>query len=279
MGWLCAPIVAVLLMGCMKKNEVVTISTDHFVWGFYDGCDLRLYVEDSICTLYVKCGQNGSFYSTYSVDSRSKDLRCSPSPRGVSRCEELGDVGYNVETWDVVVAFNPCDSHIYAYSQIVSVEICADTVLAGRIPAGTPLNDRFEFLSFSPDEYIRNGYRVDTSRISACRDTLPRELQKSFMIGLPGVKLRELQNHRDVVSPAGREMASVPVYGKLSEIDFAQYECLGLGSSYVGAFRPLMSMSRKEMERLRVKVRYRDGSMRESKVECPYARTGDVIEY
>lgn len=97
------------------------------------------------------------------------------------------------------------------------------------MPAGTPLNSWFEFLSFSPEAYIRSGYCAAPPRVAACCNTLP-------------------------------------VYGRLTEIAFENYECTGR-DEVVGELRPLKPIGRKGMERLRVTMRLRDGSAREAKVE------------
>lgn len=104
-------------------------------------------------------------------------------------------------------------------------------------------------------------------RVAACRDTLPPALREPFLCGTQWMSVHtdELR-HPEAISPEGREMAALPVYGRLSEIAFENYECLGM-HVVVGVLRPLAPIGSKGMRHLQVTVRFRDGSVRVAKVK------------
>lgn len=140
-GWACG-LAAALLPGCrVIKNEAIHIWADHFVWEFYDGCNLGLLVEDSICAIYLPRDNSGERYPAFRVTSCSNEPIRDAHPKAVARCEALGDVGFNEMSRNEIIIFSPYEFHKYPYSPIVAVDIRADTTLFGSVPAGDPLNE------------------------------------------------------------------------------------------------------------------------------------------
>lgn len=100
----------------------------------------------------------------------------------------------------------------FTSNQVVDISITAESDWDIETPKGSSLDDRFLFLSGSPDEYLKNGYKLDISKVEAIKKTIDSRLNDVLEFYID----QTLQT-------------SLPVYGVLSEINFLDYQLLGFG--------------------------------------------------
>lgn len=114
---------------------------------------------------------------------------------------------YSLDATDLKVAWFK-----FTANQVIDITVTAESDWDVETPKGSSLDDKFLFLSGSPDEFLKNGYKLDTSKIEAIKKTADPRLEDTLNFYIK----ETLQT-------------SLPVYGVLSEINFSDYQLLGFG--------------------------------------------------
>lgn len=114
----------------------------------------------------------------------------------------------------------------FTANQVIDITVTAESDWDAKTPKGSSLDDKFLFLTTSPDEYLKNGYQLDINKIEAIKETIDPRL-------------------RDVLDCYidNTLQTSLPVYGVLSKIDFSNYQLLGAGKVWF-AFMPIDKLTK-----------------------------------
>lgn len=195
--------IGITFTGCVDRCEkevfryyITEYSVSHEITLFSDYSN-----QDNLYEIRFLWNNNGIVSHT----SKGKDLDAFKE-----LAQKNGDISYN----EVIECSNlgPLPVRCYFSEPISQISITCDKDIDPQHPAGTPLNDLFLFLTFSPDKFLKNGYKplnIDTEK----------ELAKVDNRFYTTVK-------NNVFKDFGT--SSEMVYGTLSEIDFSRYKFLGI---------------------------------------------------
>ncbi len=153
-----------------------------------------------------------------------------------SIARSYGDIGY-----PHLCRMNLLYTQVYNVDKVTNISVFAIDDWNDRYPGGSCLDDNFIFISGSPDSYIRNGYRLDDATV------------KKSIIGFKGYPWKGA-----LYDVLGSTYVSLPVCGKLSEIDFDQYTLLGFANN-LGLLDPI-ELSPHSKRQIAVEITYEDGT-------------------
>ena len=112
------------------------------------------------------------------------------------------------------------------------------------------MDDNFKFISGSPDSYIHNGYHLDS------------EIVDNAKAGF------EYWTWTALYDDLSSSYVALPVCGKLSEIDFNQYDLLGYDDN-LGLLEPIEQSAHPERQ-IAVEITYKDGT--KSRLTASYCK-------
>ncbi|MFC2270390.1 MAG: hypothetical protein ACFNJO_05420 [Porphyromonas endodontalis] len=124
--------------------------------------------------------------------------------------------------------------------KVTNISVFALEDWSDRYPKGSCMDDNFKFISGSPDSYIRNGYHLDSEIVDKAK---------------AGFEYLSWTALYDALSSS---YVALPVCGKLSEIDFNQYDLLGY-DNYLGLLEPIEQSAHPERQ-IAVEITYKDGT-------------------
>ena len=131
-------------------------------------------------------------------------------------------------------------TQVYNVDKVTNISVFALEDWSDRYPKGSCMDDNFKFISGSPDSYIRNGYHLDS---------------ETFDKAKAGFEYWSWTALYDALSSS---YVALPVCGKLSEIDFNQYDLLGY-YYYLGLLEPIEQSAHPERQ-IAVEITYKDGT-------------------
>lgn len=131
-------------------------------------------------------------------------------------------------------------TQVYNVDKVTNISVFALEDWSDRYPKGSCMDDNFKFISGSPDSYIRNGYHLDSEIVDKAKAGFEYWSWTAF--------------YDDLSS----SYVALPVCGKLSEIDFNQYDLLGY-YYYLGLLEPIEQSAHPERQ-IAVEITYKDGT-------------------
>lgn len=194
--------VSFLMARCTTKCKDKVLR--HFITAYSTTREISfLDVTSHYENLYIISyeSENNKFVS---IESKGNDLEIFKE-----LARKSGDIGYK----EVIHCANlkPLRHRSFSPVPITRIDITCDKDIDQNHQAGKSLNDLFVFLSFSPDKFIRSRYQPLSLKMEEDLKNVANPLQ-------PTVKSIYKQDGNSL------EM----VYGTLSEIDFSQYDFLGV---------------------------------------------------
>lgn len=163
-------------------------------------------------------------------------------------CQKNRDVSYSKH----VKYIGPIEiNRAFFAVSVQSVKVTSDRDWDEAHPAGTPLNDLIAFVSGSPDKFINSGYQVPT--IDESIFELARQQHPNL-----GRTLSLYHN--------GVEGASEPIYGELSQIDFSQYNLMGIDGSFA-AFEFDKYPDDDEAHKITIEITFENGTVSQATTE------------
>lgn len=219
------------LTGCMDRCKTEVLR--YYITHYSVSRDITLHSDLNNKNLYeITISFSGEEVVSYS--SQGKKLE---TFKELAR--KNGDTSYK----EVIECANlsPMPVRCFLPESVSGINITCDKDV-DQHPAGTSLNDLFLFLTFSPDKYIKNGYK-------------PLNIDKEK-------ELKRVDNRFKVVvsnffnsSGASSEM----VYGTLSEIDFSRYKLLGIPNNVCAEFSWITPPTNLSNYTLTVEIEFVDG--------------------
>lgn len=209
--------VALFVMGCRKESAFF----EHFIYEF-EVRDYRISVMQgwgSDRSLLIRCASDRSF-------SRRVGARSQGADRALYEklCIEIGDVAYNRKERLVYGSPETIGWNTYFAAQIKDISIVSDVDWDIDHPAGSSLDNLFAFLSYTPDKYIRQGYKYDRED---ALEVINKAVQRF------GVEATDFWRSSPLT-------VHFPVAGLLAEIDFSSFRLLGANMS-PGELHPLVT--------------------------------------
>lgn len=131
------------------------------------------------------------------------------------------DLSWNKEVEMYREADLKISNFIFTANQVENITVIAESDWDDNTPAGSSLDDKFIFISASPDSYIRNGYYIDRNKIDEA-------LNKA------DPKIRKYIEYR--ISEGLYTM--LPIYDTLSKVKFEDYRLLGFGRYWFMLYSP-----------------------------------------
>ena len=141
-------------------------------------------------------------------------------------------------------------TQVYNVDKVTNISVFALEDWSDRYPKGSCMDDNFKFISGSPDSYIRNGYHLDSEIVDKAK---------------AGFEYWSWTALYDALSSS---YVALPVCGKLSEIDFNQYDLLGY-YYYLGLLEPIEQSAHPERQ-IAVEITYKDG--KKSRLTASYCK-------
>lgn len=141
-------------------------------------------------------------------------------------------------------------TQVYNVDKVTNISVFALEDWSDRYPKGSCMDDNFKFISGSPDSYIRNGYHLDSETVDKAK---------------AGFEYWSWTALYDALSSS---YVALPVCGKLSEIDFNQYDLLGY-YYYLGLLEPIEQSAHPERQ-IAVEITYKDGT--KSRLTASYCK-------
>ena len=131
-------------------------------------------------------------------------------------------------------------TQVYNVDKVTNISVFALEDWSDRYPKGSCMDDNFKFISGSPDSYIRNGYHLDSEIVDKAK---------------AGFEYWSWTALYDALSSS---YVALPVCGRLSEIDFNQYDLLGYDYN-LGLLEPI-EQSAHPKRQIAVEITYKDGT-------------------
>lgn len=131
-------------------------------------------------------------------------------------------------------------TQVYNVDKVTNISVFALEDWSDRYPKGSCMDDNFKFISGSPDSYIRNGYHLDSEIVDKAKAGF------------------EYWSWTALYDDLSSSYVALPVCGKLSEIDFNQYDLLGY-YYYLGLLEPIEQSAHPERQ-IAVEITYKDGT-------------------
>ena len=141
-------------------------------------------------------------------------------------------------------------TQVYNVDKVTNISVFALEDWSDRYPKGSCMDDNFKFISGSPDSYIHNGYHLDSEIVDKAK---------------AGFEYLSWTALYDALSSS---YVALPVCGKLSEIDFNQYDLLGY-YYYLGLLEPIEQSAHPERQ-IAVEITYKDGT--KSRLTASYCK-------
>ena len=141
-------------------------------------------------------------------------------------------------------------TQVYNVDKVTNISVFALEDWSDRYPKGSCMDDNFKFISGSPDSYIRNGYHLDSEIVDKAK---------------AGFEYWSWTALYDALSSS---YVALPVCGKLSEIDFNQYDLLGYDDN-LGLLEPIEQSAHPERQ-IAVEITYKDGT--KSRLTASYCK-------
>ncbi|WP_276773980.1 hypothetical protein [Porphyromonas endodontalis] len=141
-------------------------------------------------------------------------------------------------------------TQVYNVDKVTNISVFALEDWSDRYPKGSCMDDNFKFISGSPDSYIRNGYHLDSEIVDKAK---------------AGFEYWSWTALYDALSSS---YVALPVCGKLSEIDFHQYDLLGYDYN-LGLLEPIEQSAHPERQ-IAVEITYKDGT--KSRLTASYCK-------
>ena len=131
-------------------------------------------------------------------------------------------------------------TQVYNVDKVTNISVFALEDWSDRYPKGSCMDDNFKFISGSPDSYIRNGYHLDSETVDKAKAGF------------------EYWSWTALYDDLSSSYVALPVCGRLSEIDFNQYDLLGY-YYYLGLLEPIEQSAHPERQ-IAVEITYKDGT-------------------
>ena len=141
-------------------------------------------------------------------------------------------------------------TQVYNVDKVTNISVFALEDWSDRYPKGSCMDDNFKFISGSPDSYIRNGYHLDSEIVDKAKAGF------------------EYWSWTALYDDLSSSYVALPVCGKLSEIDFNQYDLLGY-YYYLGLLEPI-EQSAHPKRQIAVEITYKDGT--KSRLTASYCK-------
>lgn len=141
-------------------------------------------------------------------------------------------------------------TQVYNVDKVTNISVFALEDWSDRYPKGSCMDDNFKFISGSPDSYIRNGYHLDSEIVDKAKAGF------------------EYWSWTALYDDLSLSYVALPVCGKLSEIDFNQYDLLGY-YYYLGLLEPIEQSAHPERQ-IAVEITYKDGT--KSRLTASYCK-------
>lgn len=141
-------------------------------------------------------------------------------------------------------------TQVYNVDKVTNISVFALEDWSDRYPKGSCMDDNFKFISGSPDSYIRNGYHLDSETVDKAKAGF------------------EYWSWTALYDDLSSSYVALPVCGKLSEIDFNQYDLLGY-YYYLGLLEPIEQSAHPERQ-IAVEITYKDGT--KSRLTASYCK-------
>ena len=141
-------------------------------------------------------------------------------------------------------------TQVYNVDKVTNISVFAPEDWSDRYPKGSCMDDNFKFISGSPDSYIRNGYHLDSEIVDKAKAGF------------------EYWSWTALYDDLSSSYVALPVCGKLSEIDFNQYDLLGY-YYYLGLLEPIEQSAHPERQ-IAVEITYKDGT--KSRLTASYCK-------
>lgn len=141
-------------------------------------------------------------------------------------------------------------TQVYNVDKVTNISVFALEDWSDRYPKGSCMDDNFKFISGSPDSYIRNGYHLDSEIVDKAKAGF------------------EYWSWTALYDDLSSSYVALPVCGKLSEIDFNQYDLLGY-YYYLGLLEPIEQSVHPERQ-IAVEITYKDGT--KSRLTASYCK-------
>lgn len=141
-------------------------------------------------------------------------------------------------------------TQVYNVDKVTNISVFALEDWSDRYPKGSCMDDNFKFISGSPDSYIRNGYHLDSEIVDKAKAGF------------------EYWSWTALYDDLSSSYVALPVCGKLSEIDFNQYDLLGY-YYYLGLLEPIEQSAHSERQ-IAVEITYKDGT--KSRLTASYCK-------
>ena len=141
-------------------------------------------------------------------------------------------------------------TQVYNVDKVTNISVFALEDWSDRYPKGSCMDDNFKFISGSPDSYIRNGYHLDSEIVDKAKAGF------------------EYWSWTALYDDLSSSYVALPVCGRLSEIDFNQYDLLGY-YYYLGLLEPIEQSAHPERQ-IAVEITYKDGT--KSRLTASYCK-------
>ena len=141
-------------------------------------------------------------------------------------------------------------TQVYNVDKVTNISVFALEDWSDRYPKGSCMDDNFKFISGSPDSYIRNGYHLGSEIVDKAKAGF------------------EYWSWTALYDDLSSSYVALPVCGKLSEIDFNQYDLLGY-YYYLGLLEPIEQSAHPERQ-IAVEITYKDGT--KSRLTASYCK-------
>ena len=123
------------------------------------------------------------------------------------------DLSWNKEVQMYSLAHLRSDDFIFTANHVDDITVIAESDWGNNTPAGSSLDDKFIFISASPDSYISNGYYLDRNKIDKAILLSPPKIRKTISWYLEE-----------------SSYTMFPIYDILSKVKFEDYRLLGFVS-------------------------------------------------
>lgn len=184
--------------GCMDKCKTEIL--EYYITDYSVSRDISLFSNKNDKNLYEIRILGGEIVSYSSKGEKLETFK--------ELARKNGDTSYK----EVIECANlsPMPVRCFFSVPISRINITCDKDVDEMHPAGSSLNDLFLFLTFSPDKYLKNGYKP----LNIDKEKESEKVDKRF--------------RHTVNAIFNFGTSSELVYGTLSEINFSHYKLLGI---------------------------------------------------
>ena len=131
------------------------------------------------------------------------------------------DLSWNKEVQMYSHAHLKSNNFIFTANHVDDITVIAESDWDDNTPAGSSLDDKFIFISASPDSYISNGYYLDRNKIDKAILLSPPKIRKTIAWYLEESLY-----------------TMFPIYDILSKVKFEDYRLLGFGRYWFMLYSP-----------------------------------------